>query len=199
MEAVEYLNSTDLGLTESISGFDRPQRVAASGIWEVPLGRGRAFGAKMPRVLDVVAGGWQLGGLVSIQSGVPLGFGNVIFNGDIKNIPLPAGKRSADRWFNTEAGFNRNSAEQLGSNIRTFPLRFAGFRQDVLSRWDFSLIKNFKLHERATFQFRAEVFNAWNHPSFSGPTLSPTSSAFGTITGTANESRQWQLSGRIKF
>jgi len=90
-------------------------------------------------------------------------------------------------------------AGQLGSNIRTFPLRFAGLRGDVLSRWDFSLIKNFRITEKATFQFRAEVFNAWNHPSFGNPNLSPTSTAFGTITGTTNESRQWQFSGRLKF
>jgi hypothetical protein len=50
-----------------------------------------------------------------------------------------------------------------------------------------------------SFQFRAEVFNAWNHPSFNAPNLSPTSTAFGTITSTANESRQWQFSGRLKF
>ncbi|MEK7405432.1 MAG: carboxypeptidase-like regulatory domain-containing protein [Acidobacteriota bacterium] len=199
MEAVEFLNPTDPALTEAISGFDRPQRVAASGIWEIPAGRGRRFGARMPRALEFIAGGWQLGGLVSIQSGPPLGFGNVIFNGDIKDIPLPAGQRSADRWFNINAGFNRDSAQQLGSNIRTFPLRFSGFRQNVLSRWDFSMIKNFAILERLTFQFRSEVFNAWNHPSFSGPNLSPTSSAFGAITSTANESRQWQFSGRIKW
>lgn len=199
MEAVEYLNATDPSPIESISGFDRRHRLAASGIWEIPVGRGKAIGAGMPAVLNAIAGGWQLGGLTSIQSGAPLGFGNIIFTGDPNNILLPADKRSADRWFNIDAGFNRNSNQQLGSNIRTFPLRFSGFRQDVLSRWDFSLIKNFKLHEDITFQFRAEVFNAWNHPSFSGPNLSPTSSAFGTITSTANESRQWQLSGRIKF
>jgi hypothetical protein len=199
MEAVEYLNASDPSPYETISAFDRRHRVAASGIWEIPVGRGRAFGSQMPSALNWIAGGWQLGGLTSIQSGAPLAFGNIIFAGDPNSIVLPAGQRSAGRWFNTGAGFNRNSNQQLGSNIRTFPLRFSGFRQDVLSRWDFSLIKNFKVYEDVTFQFRAEVFNAWNHPSFSGPNLSPTSSAFGTITGTANESRQWQLSGRIKF
>jgi hypothetical protein len=153
----------------------------------------------MPPVLNFVAGGWQLGGIASIQSGAPLNWGNVIFNGNIGDIVLPASERTADRWINTDAGFNRNSSQQLSSNIRTFPLRFSGIRQDVLSRWDFSLIKNFQIYEDVTFQFRAEVFNAWNHASFSAPNLSPISSAFGTITGTANESRQWQLSGRIKF
>jgi hypothetical protein len=136
---------------------------------------------------------------VSIQSGAQLAFGIVIFNGDINNIRLSSGERSVDRWFNVDAGFNRVSTQQLSYNIRTFPLRLSGVRGDVLSRWDFSLIKDFALTEKATFQFRAEVFNAWNHPSFSSPNLSPTSTAFGTITSTANEPRQWQLSARIKF
>jgi hypothetical protein len=199
MEAVEFLNPTDPAPVEVISAFDRRHRLAASGIWEIPVGRGRALGSRMPSVLNFVAGGWQLGGVASIQSGAPLNWGNVIFNGDVDDIVLPAGERSVDRWINTGAGFNRNSSQQLGSNIRTFPLRFSGIRQDVLSRWDFSLIKNFTIYEDVTFQFRAEVFNAWNHASFSAPNLSPISSAFGTITGTATESRQWQLSGRIKF
>ena len=199
MEAVEFLNATDRGLTESVSGFDRPQRLAGSGIWEIPVGRGRHFGAKMAAPLEFMAGGWQLGGIVSIQSGPPLGFGNVLFQGDIKDIPLPRSERGVERWFNTGAGFNRDSNQQLGSNIRTFPLRFAGLRGDLLSRWDFSLIKNFRITEKATFQFRAEAFNAWNHPSLGNPNLSPTSTAFGTITGTTNEARQWQFSGRVKF
>jgi hypothetical protein len=199
MTASEFLNSSDAMPVEAIGSFDRPHRLAGSGIWEIPVGRGRHFGGSMPSALNFIAGGWQLGGLVSIQSGPALSFGNIIFTGDIKNIPLAASERSVDRWFNTAAGFNRNSSEQLGSNIRTFPVRLAGFRGDVLSRWDFSLIKNFKIVEKLTFQFRAEVFNAWNHPSLGNPNLSPTSSAFGTITGTNNESRQWQFSGRLKF
>jgi hypothetical protein len=96
-----------------IGSFDRRHRIASSGIWEIPVGRNRHFGRQLPAVLNFLAGGWQLGGLVSIQSGAPLGFGNVIFNGDVKNIPLPASQRSADRWFNTDAGFNRDSTQQL--------------------------------------------------------------------------------------
>jgi len=198
MPATEFLNATDPAPLETVGTFDRPQRLASSGIWELPLGRGRHFGRAMHPVLNFIVGGWQLGGLVSIQSGAALNFGNVIFSGDIKSIGLPGSQRSVDRWINT-AGFNRNSTEQLSYNIRTFPLRFAGIRADVLSRWDFSMIKNFAIREKLTFQFRAEVFNAWNHPSFNAPNLSPTSTAFGNVLSTANESRQWQFSGRLKF
>jgi hypothetical protein len=193
MTAVEYLNPTDARPAGTIGVFDRPQRVAASGIWELPPGRG------LPPVLAAVARGWQLGALVAIQSGPPLGFDNIVFNGNIKDLPLPAGQRGADRWFNTAAGFERDFSRQLAYNLRTFPLRLSGLRGDGLSRWDFSLIRNLALRDKLTFQLRAEVFNAWNHASFSTPNVSPTSTAFGTITSTATESRQWQFSGRMKF
>ena len=42
--------------------------------------------------------------------------------GNIEDIVLPKSQRTVDRWFNTEAGFERNNARQLGSNLRTFPL-----------------------------------------------------------------------------
>jgi hypothetical protein len=193
MTGIEYLNATDRAPARTIGSFDRRHRLASSGIWDIPGAR------RLPKPLRAVAAAWQLGGLVSIQSGPPLGFGNVIFNGRVEDIPLSAGQRGADRWFNIDAGFNRDSSQQLSYNLRTFALRLSGLHADVLSRWDFSLIRNFRLREKFTFQFRAEVFNAWNHPSFAGPNLNPTSTGFGTITATANESRQWQFSGRVKF
>jgi len=193
MTAIEYLNPTDASPAEVIGSFDRPHRLASSGLWQLPaLRRG-------PRALRAALRAWQLGGVATIQSGPPLGFGNVAFSGDIKKIPLARGERTPDRWFNVDAGFERNSSRQLSYNLRTLPLRMAGFRGDVLSRWDFSLIKSIALRERVTFQLRAEVFNAWNHPSFNPPSLNPTSTAFGSVLSTANESRQWQFSGRLKF
>jgi len=123
----------------------------------------------------------------------------VIFSGNLKDIELPSSQRTVDRWFNTEAGFNRDSRQQLASNIRTFPFRLSGLRAQNVSRWDFSIVKKFPIYERLTFQFRAEVYNALNHPTFGSPNTSPTSSAFGSITGTTNEPRQWQLAGRLTF
>jgi hypothetical protein len=140
---------------ETLSALDRPHRLAASGIWEVPVGRGRHFGAGMHRALDFAIGGWQIGGIVIKQSGPPLGFGNVIFNGDPDAIRLPGSQRDVDRWFNVDAGFNRVAQQQLASNIRTFPLRFSGLRGDGQDSWDFSIVKNFAISEEVRAQFRA--------------------------------------------
>ena len=199
MEAVEFLNATDPLPYEVIAGLDRPHRVAVSGLWEIPVGRGRRFGAGMPAVLNFIAGGWQIGGVAVQQSGAPLGFGNRIFTGDLKGIALPEGRRSVDAWFNPNAPFNRNSAEQLQFNIRTLPLRFSGIRGDGQSRWDFSAIKNFPLRERLTLQLRAEVYNAWNHTNLGGPNTDPTNTAFGTIIGTTSDARNWQFALKLTF
>lgn len=200
MEAVEFLNPTDPAPYESIGAFDRTHRLAMSGIWEVPVGRERRFGSALPAALQWVAGGWQISSIVVRQSGAPLGFGNVPFQGDLKAIPLPKGERSVEQWFNTGAGFVRNTAQQLSFNVRTMPLRFSGIRGDGRATWDFSAIKNFSLSERATLQLRAQVFNAWNHPNFNDPRTNPFATDFGQITGAGgSDARNWQFALKLKF
>ncbi len=198
MEATTFLNESDPAPYRSLSSVDRTHRLVMSGIYEFPFGRGRRFGSSWHPALDFIAGGWQLNGVVQRQSGPALNWGNIIFTGDIKDIPLPKNQRSVDGWFNINAGFNRNSAQQLSYNIRTFPLRFSGIRADGQARWDFSLIKNFRIRERARLQFRAETFNAWNHPNLNAPNTSPTSSAFGLITG-QDQPRSWQFALKLEF
>ncbi len=199
MEATEFLNATDAMPYETISSGDHPHRLALSGIWELPFGKGRKFAAGGPGWADHVIGGWQLNLVAARQAGAPLEWGNVIFRGNIQDIALPKGGRSVDRWFNTDAGFERNSQRQLANNIRTFPLRFAGIRGDGQARWDLSALKNFRLREPVTLQFRAECFNAWNHPNLNNPNLAPANSAFGTINGQSPTPRQFQLALKLKF
>ena len=200
MEATEFLNNTDPMPYETISALDRPHRLAASGIWELPVGKGRRFGASLPRAVDTVIGGWQLGAVVTRQSGAPLGFGNILFAGNIKDIPLSSGQRDVDRWFNVDAGFNKITAQQLANNIRTFPLRFSGIRGDDQRSWDFSIVKRFALHgERTQLTFRADVYNGWNQTNFAAPNAAPTNSAFGRITATAGDARNWQLGLKLAF
>ncbi|MEZ5402678.1 MAG: carboxypeptidase regulatory-like domain-containing protein [Bryobacteraceae bacterium] len=199
MEATEFLNAADTVPYESISSFDRPHRIASTGIWEVPIGKGRRFANALPAQANFILGGWQIGAVVALQSGGPMGFGNAIFNGDIDNIALSGGQRDVDRWFNTDAGFNRNASQQLASNYRQFPLRFGGIRSPGQKSWDFSLVKNFPIHERVRAQFRADAYNAWNHTNLNAPNTAPTNTAFGRITSTAGDSRNWQMSLKMIF
>ena len=198
MQATEFLNRQDTVPYEVLSDLDRTHRVAASFIYELPFGRGRAIGPKINRFANFFVGGWQLNGIVSYQSGQPLNFGNVIFTGDLKDVPLAREERSAERWFNT-AGFNRVANQQLASNLRTFPLRFNGIRGDDQHRWDLSMIKNFSITERLRTQFRAECFNALNQTNFNNPNTAPTNSNFGVITGTQSQARTFQFALKLEF
>ena len=183
MEALSYLNAPDPALEEVISTQDRTHRLAVIWLYELPFGRGKRLGRSANAVVSKFISGWQVQGIYTAQSGAALGFGNAIFVGDLKNIPLPKDQRTVDRWFNIDAGFERNSARQLGSNIRTFPSRFSGVRADGPNNWDMSVIKNTRLSERTQLQFRAEAINALNHPQFTAPNTTTTSTAFGTVTG----------------
>lgn len=199
MDATSFLNNSDPAPWYGISGFDRAHRIVVSGVWELPFGRGRRLGAQLPKAVDLLAGGWQLNGVFTHQSGDPLTWGNIIFQGDIHNIALSGDQRSVDRWFNTGAGFVRNSTQQLASNIRYFPFRLSGVRGDGQNMLNLSLIKSFPITERIKFQFRAEAYNALNHPNLTDPNLSVTSGAFGTITAQNGGPRSFQLAAKIAF
>lgn len=199
MEAVEFLNAADPMPTEVTGVFDRPHRVTMSGIWELPIGHGRRFGSGLHPALNAVVGGWQLSGVIVYQAGPPLNFGNIIFTGDLEDIELPADERTDRRWFNTDAGFNRNSTQQLDWNVRTFPLRIGEARADGRTTWDISAIKNFQLGGTAVLQVRAEVYNLLNRPNFREPNTSPTSSDFGATTRTGTDPRNAQFSVKLKF
>ncbi|MBI3209768.1 MAG: hypothetical protein HYZ37_12845, partial [Candidatus Solibacter usitatus] len=96
------------------------------------------------------------------------------------------------------AGFETSGARQLASNLRALSLRFSSVRGPNQDRWDFSLIKSFPITERIVTQFRAESFNALNHPNLADPNTDPTSAAFGSITG-QDSPRSWQLSLKLSW
>src|SRR6185503_5436496 len=84
MEALGFLNPTDTRLEEVISSQDRTHRLAVVWLYELPFGRGKRLISSAPAVVSHLVGGWQLQGIYTAQSGAALGFGNVIFLGDLK-------------------------------------------------------------------------------------------------------------------
>lgn len=196
MEATEFLNPQDPTPYEVISAFDRTHRIGASGIWEVPLGRGRKFASGASGLLDALIGGWKVGTVFTMQSGQPLGFGNAILLTHPHEVSLS--EPDVDRWFNINA-FNRIPGEQLASNYRQLPLRFSGIRSDGQFAIDMSFSKYFRFNERTQLQFRADSYNFTNTTSFANPNTTPTNSAFGRVTSTQNDARNWQLALRLIF
>jgi hypothetical protein len=151
------------------------------------------------RWLDAVAGGWSINAIYQWQSGAPINFGNVIYRGNVKDLVIPYADRAVGRWFNT-AGFERDPARQLESNLRTFPLRFTGLRADGWNNWDLSLYKSFSITEQCKLQLRAEAVDALNHAHFSGPNTAPTNTLFGTVNGTIwSEQRKITVAARLTF
>jgi hypothetical protein len=75
---------------------------------------------------------------------------------------LPADQQERERWFNTDAGFEKASGKQYTNHLRTQPLRFGWLRADNLNNIDVSVIKNTEIAESKSVQFRAEFLNAFN-------------------------------------
>ena len=182
MEATTYRNETDDRPEKVISNNDFTHRFVLSTIYELPIGRGRKWFPNMPFATEAIFGGWQLQGWFEGQTGDALGFGNSIFNGDVRGIELPVEQRRAERWFNTDAGFNRSAAQVLANNIQGLSTRFNGVRADGINNFDLSLFKNVRIKERLTAQFRLEGFNALNHVQFDVPNTTPVNAAFGSVT-----------------
>jgi hypothetical protein len=183
-----------------ISDSDFTHRFVLSTIYELPFGHNRRWLSRMRWAPDAILGGWQLQGWYEGQTGDTLGFGNAIFNGDLHNIELPVPERRAERWFNVDAGFNRNSALQLANNIQGLSTRFNGVRADGINNFDLSLFKSFRIGERAKAQFRLENFNALNHVQFAGPNTNPVGAAFGSINAEKGHGqRQITLGFKVLF
>lgn len=198
MEAVSYLNATDSIPEKVISNQNYPHRFVVNAIYQLPIGRGKRLFTNARGLLNQVIGGWQIESTYESRSGNPLGFGNVIFYGDLKNIPLPVAQRSVERWFNTNAGFERDSRKQLGSNIRTFSSRFNNVRGAGLNYFDSALTRHFAIREGMRAEFRFEAYNTLNHVQFGNPNMSPTSTAFGTVTSELSDGQR-QLYFGLKF
>ena len=90
-----------------LGGEDRPFIFTLAPVYELPVGRGRSLGSKMPRILDAFVGGWELSGQLSLQSGTPIVFGdnNSNFFYDGEDFHLSRDQRTLNRWFDTSHFF----------------------------------------------------------------------------------------------
>src|SRR5688572_17063417 len=139
-----FLNDFDEELERVISQFDRAHTFVSSGLLELPFGRSRRFGQSWSGPTNALLGGWQLGYIFKAQSGAPLGFGNFLFAQGKGVDDIMASNPTADQWFNPSA-FNQTPAQQLVSNVRTQPSRFAEVRGPGYAVLDLALLKNLSL------------------------------------------------------
>lgn len=183
----------------SVDDVDVPIVFTFSSVYQLPFGAGKQYATKGPQAK--VLGGWQINGIVSARSGQPftphINFDNANSNG-ASNRPNVSGSttgpKTLNHYFNT-AAFSVPAPYTYGNAGRN-SLRGPHFT-DV----DFSLFRNFTLHEHYTFQVRAESFNLFNHPNFANPDATLEDANFGKITSTNGSSspREFQFAGTFQF
>jgi predicted porin len=201
----EPQDSYNLKADRGPAEFDVTHRLVASYIWELPFGRGRRFGGNWNPVTDLLLGGWQLSGIHVVQSGLALTAtlgGSTVLNigGERRARPnlvgdpeLPASERTTARWFNTDAFQAFDPAPQAFGSAGVGIMRGPGY-----SNFDFTLAKNIHVTSERYFQFRAEVFNAFNRVNFGPPNIARESSGFGQIL-TAGNARIIQFGLKFYF
>lgn len=190
----------NLGVEHALSDFDARHRYVASLVYQLPF---QAKGA-----LSRLVQGWSIAPIVNLQSGNPFSpIMSTLNSGSLKAFDRPdyvygqalyPAVKDPAQWVNKAAfvanqrGFFGNS----GRNILTAPAF-----QDV----DFSVAKTTVIHESRQLQFRAEVFNLFNHPNLGQPINTVNSAQFGQITATRTvrgdlgSSRQIQLGMKFVF
>ena len=186
----------------SLSVFDVPQRLVISFDYLIPVGRQRAFGKGMNRVLDGVIGGWELSSIITASSRTPLAItqsDNNLWQGDQRpnligdpSMPGPV-KNKLNNYFNVKA-FEEVGPDVLGSTPRTLP----SYRGPSIVNEDVTLSKNFNITEKKHLQLRLEAYSVTNTPQWGNPNTSFGSTSFGQIT-TAGGARQLQIAAKFYY
>jgi hypothetical protein len=202
------------------SDFDVNQYFNGNFVYDLPFGRGKALVGSAPRWLDEVIGGWSVSGLPSVHSGnayfmaanaFVAGYANdapgilVGPSSDLK-IHINGGHGQPLYGFTNPSQANADYTGPVGFNI--------GARNNLRSPsyfdMDMGLAKAFPLYsDRVALKFRADAFNAFNHPNFAAPCndITNVSCLFGTISSTVGTTirnsgpaaRVLQLSLRLEF
>ncbi len=179
----------------SSSNADIRHRVNIASSYQLPFGKNLKSPAR-----HVVAG-WELGGLLVMQSGLPF---TVTVPGSPSNtgagsranpvagVDASVSDQSINRWFNA-AAFTTPAAFTWGTLGRNT------LRGPSIGNVDLSAAKKFLFSETRRLEFRAEFFNALNHPQFSLPGSTIGVGGVGTITATQRANRQIQFALRFAF
>jgi len=203
------------------SQFDVRHIFIANWMYELPFFRDRT------KLAGKILGGWQISGIAQFQTGTactvlknndyagvgqdgnldgncnPPGASGQFWaiNGDptiLKEMAYNAG--DANYWFQTK---NPDGSPIFVAPAKGTFVTQTGIRNAIhipgFQNWNLGLFKSFAIKEQMGFQFRAEAFNAFNHPNWSAPNFDPTNANFGKVTGKTDDVRQLQLSLRFYF
>ena len=199
------LNPADISASYANAAWDIRHNFTTAFNYELPFGRGKHYGANMNRIVQGIAGNWQMNGILSLRTGVPYTLSasgcQVVSDGAHCSPDIitggfndaPTGGRTPSEWFNT-ANFTTPAPLSQGN---------VGLQTNYgppTRTMDFSLFKSFALTERFALQFRAETTNIGNTPQYNVPDSSLQDANFGRITSTqAGSERHIQFQLRLQF
>jgi len=190
-------------LDRGSSSFDIRYRTTQSVIYDLPFGKGRHFNTSNS-FANAIVGGWQLNGILTLQGGLP-------FTPTLQTSVSNAGGSRPDRlgkgelsdptithWFDTSFG--------TAGAVWATPLQYTYgnggrniLRGPHRTNIDCSIFKVATIAEHYKLQFRAEFFNALNHPQFDLPNSTIGSASAGIISSTVGSPRDIQMSLRLSF
>jgi hypothetical protein len=194
-----------------LASFHVNHAFSYSGTYELPFGQGRYFLSQLGGVGQAILGGWSTNWILALYTGQPQTIGCTITAAagtGCYALLVPGkdpygGKHSVEQFYNPEAFANPPVATTIGQTDFS-PL--GGGRTQVTGppyrKLDFSLFKQFQPSERTRLEFRTEVFNLTNTPSFANPSVTNFTDTlnFGRITSTRNnpnDARQIQFALKL--
>src|SRR5216683_3623773 len=160
----------NFNLDKGDSDLDRRHMFVSNAVYALPNFKSRGS------LVNNILGNWQLNGIVTLLSGNPLdvttGQGGLDFGlaasspggyrpDLVSGVPIYLHGADKTKYLNP-AAFKLPALGQFGNLKRGF------IRQPGLFNVDFSVAKNWKVRERYGIQFRAEMFNLFNHTNFNG-------------------------------
>jgi hypothetical protein len=194
----------DANYNRGLEANDVPQRLVLSYLYDFPFGRGKRFLSH--GALATALGGWEFSGISVFQSGRPIliigpdqtnlyNFSSTSGRANRLHSPVLDSGQTDNHWFDTTA-----FAAALPFTIPTDSLSQPNLRSQRRINTDFSLIKNTIFKERYNVQFRAEVFNIFNHPALAPPVTDVTNAQFGqVISSIGGSERNIQFGLRFLF
>jgi hypothetical protein len=190
---------------KGVSGFDLTHMLSASWVYDIPVGRGKRFSTGN-RAADYIVGNWKLNGILTLTSGIPYEVG---ISGDIANTGMTGCCSGYYERLNVVGDPNAFTlTPENGLNRAAFavPDRYTfgnlgrnRLRADSSQNLDFSIFRVFPIGETRRFEFRADMFNLTNSPTWGTPAREFSDPNFGRISSTRSTERQIQLALKIYF
>ncbi|MGD0631712.1 MAG: TonB-dependent receptor, partial [Terracidiphilus sp.] len=212
-----FQNYYDSGASDAPAGYDIKHNLSATGVYALPVGRGKEYFSSASRVLDEIVGGWKVSTAVVAYSGFPA----TILGGS--NNSNSYGPNRVNQYRKLKV-VGRNNANWFGTDASAVPCLTAGVNNGTCAfgvpannvfgtshngsvrspdylNVDMSAFKDFHLFENHTVGFRFDAFNSFNIVSYGNPDTGIGDSTYGNVSlqNPRSVERHLQFSAKYSF